>query len=74
MIAKQLFLAAVLGAVVVAVPAMGAGSRLWYRWSNPTAKPVTVEHIKVPASRWRATRGDAIDQDVIVFLPPSYAR
>jgi S-formylglutathione hydrolase FrmB len=39
------------------------------------AKPVTVEHIKI---RGRALEGnlegDAVDRDVIVFLPPSYAK
>lgn len=39
------------------------------------AKPITVEHIKV---RGRALEGnlegDAVDRDVIVFLPPSYAK
>lgn len=39
------------------------------------AKPVTVEHIKVHgASLAGNLEGDAVDREVIVFLPPSYAK
>ena len=39
------------------------------------AKPVTVEHIKVHGAALEGNlEGDAVDRDVIVFLPPSYAR
>jgi len=38
------------------------------------AKPVTVEHIKVHGASLEGNlEGDAVDRDVIVFLPPSYA-
>src|SRR5208283_5506070 len=38
------------------------------------AKPVTVEHIKVHGTALEGNlEGDAIDRDVIVFLPTSYA-
>jgi S-formylglutathione hydrolase FrmB len=41
----------------------------------PGAKPVTVEHIKVHGTALEGNlEGDAVDRDVIVFLPPSYAR
>ena len=41
----------------------------------PGARPVTVEHIKVHgASLERNLEGDAVDRDVFVFLPPSYAK
>lgn len=41
----------------------------------PGAKPVTVERIKVHgASLEDNLEGDAVDRDVIVFLPPSYAQ
>lgn len=41
----------------------------------PGAKPVTVEHIKVHGAALEGNlEGDAVDRDVIVFLPPSYAR
>jgi enterochelin esterase-like enzyme len=39
------------------------------------AKPVTVEHIKVHGAALEGNlEGDAVDRDVIVFLPPSYAK
>jgi len=41
----------------------------------PGAKPVTVEHIKVQGTALEGNlEGDAVDRDVIVFLPPSYAK
>jgi hypothetical protein len=37
------------------------------------AEPVTVEHIKIHGEALEGNlEGDAIDRDVIVFLPPSY--
>jgi len=39
------------------------------------AKTVTVEHIKVHGAALEGNlEGDAVDRDVIVFLPPSYAK
>ena len=39
----------------------------------PGAKPVQVEHIKVHGTSLEGNlEGDAVDRDVIVFLPPSY--
>lgn len=39
----------------------------------PGAKPVTVEHVKVHGASLEGNlEGDAVDRDVIVFLPPSY--
>lgn len=39
----------------------------------PTAKPVIVEHIKIHGTSLEGNlEGDAVDRDVIVFLPPSY--
>jgi enterochelin esterase-like enzyme len=41
----------------------------------PGAKPVTVDHIKVHGTALEGNlEGDAVDRDVFVFLPPSYAR
>jgi pimeloyl-ACP methyl ester carboxylesterase len=41
----------------------------------PGAKPVTVEHIKIHGAALEGNlEGDAIDRDVIVFLPPSYGK
>jgi enterochelin esterase-like enzyme len=39
------------------------------------AKPVTVEHVKVHGAALEGNlEGDAVERDVFVFLPPSYAR
>lgn len=41
----------------------------------PGAKPVTVEHIKVHGKSLEGNlEGDAVDRDVIVFLPPGYQK
>ena len=41
----------------------------------PGAKPVTTEHIKVHGASLEGNlAGEAVDRDVIVFLPPSYAK
>jgi len=40
----------------------------------PGAKPVAAEHIKIHGTALEGNlEGDAVDRDVIVFLPPSYA-
>ncbi len=40
----------------------------------PGAKPVTVEHIKIHGAALEGNlEGDAVDREVLVFLPPSYA-
>ena len=39
------------------------------------AKPVAVEHIKIHGTALEGNlEGDAVDRDVFVFLPPSYAQ
>ncbi len=41
----------------------------------PGAKPVTVEHIKIHGKALEGNlEGNAVDRDVIVFLPPSYQK
>ena len=41
----------------------------------PGAKPVTVERIKIHGTYLEGNlEGDAVDRDVFVFLPPSYAK
>ncbi len=41
----------------------------------PDAKPVAVEHIKIHGAALEGNlEGDAVDRDVIVFLPPSYQK
>jgi enterochelin esterase-like enzyme len=40
----------------------------------PGAKPVSVEHIKIHGAALEGNlEGDAVDREVLVFLPPSYA-
>jgi enterochelin esterase-like enzyme len=41
----------------------------------PGAKPVTVQRIKIHGTALEGNlEGDAVDRDVLVFLPPSYAK
>src|ERR1700690_2733853 len=41
----------------------------------PSAKPATVEHIKIHGASLEGNlEGDAVDRDVIVFLPPGYQK
>src|ERR1051325_5709316 len=41
----------------------------------PNAKPVTMEHIKIHGTALEGNlEGDAVERDVFVFLPPSYAK
>jgi enterochelin esterase-like enzyme len=41
----------------------------------PGAKPVSVEHIKIHGASLEGNlEGEAVDRDVIVFLPPSYQK
>ena len=41
----------------------------------PGAKPATVEHIKIHGTALEGNlEGDAVDREVIVFLPPGYAK
>ncbi len=41
----------------------------------PGARQVTVEHIKIHSASLEGNlEGDAVDRDVIVFLPPSYSK
>jgi enterochelin esterase-like enzyme len=41
----------------------------------PGAKPVSVEHLKIHGAALEGNlEGDAVDRDVIVFLPPSYEK
>ena len=55
---------AVLAQVKTVVPEVVAG-----------AKPVTVEHVKIHSQALEGNLGgDAADRDVIVYLPPSYAK
>lgn len=65
--------------VVVFMLAVAAGDRGFAQVLTnvpevvPGAKPVAVEHIKIHGAALEGNlEGDAVDRDVIVFLPPSY--
>jgi enterochelin esterase-like enzyme len=64
LLAVALFSARLSGQVQTEVPAI-----------IPNAKPVTVEQIKIHGTALEGNlEGDAVDRDVLVFLPPSYTR
>jgi len=67
---------AVVASVVLAASAVGMGQvKTNVPDPVPGAKPVAVEHIKIHgAALENNLEGDVVDRDVIVFLPPSYAR
>lgn len=75
MISKKLFC---LVALVVAMSfGVAAGAQVQTEVPSPVpgAKPVTVEHIKVHGKALEGNlEGDAVERDVFVFLPPSYAK
>ena len=55
-------------------PRLGAQVPTEVPQAVPGAKPVAVERIKVHGASLEGNlEGDAVDRDVIVFLPPSYA-
>jgi S-formylglutathione hydrolase FrmB len=67
--------------VMTLVIAVGLGPRLAAQVQTevppvvPGAKPVTVGHIQVHGTALEGNlEGDAVDRDVFLFLPPSYAR
>lgn len=60
-------------AVIAAVGSTGAQVQTNVPEVVTGAKPVKVEHIKVHGTALEGNlEGDAVDRDVIVFLPPSY--
>ena len=65
-------------AVAIAiVPASQASAQVQTNVPEPVsgAKPVTVEHIKIHGAALEGNlEGDAVDRDVIVFLPPGYQK
>jgi enterochelin esterase-like enzyme len=59
--------------VIAAIAPAGAQVQTNVPEVVPGAKPVKVEHIKVHGTALEGNlEGDAVDRDVIVFLPPSY--
>src|ERR687886_2172457 len=74
MIMMKFFRAATL-VLMIAVALLAAQVQTEVPPAVPGAKPVTVEHIKVHGASLEGNlEGDAVDRDVFVFLPPSYAR
>ena len=74
MISRYFPFALVLGLAACVPPAM-AQVQTEVPAVEPSTKPVTLEHIKVHG-KWLEgnLEGDAVDRDVIVFLPPGYAK
>jgi enterochelin esterase-like enzyme len=73
MTTRRLCLAALATSVVLAPP-LAAQVQTEVPPLVPGAKPVTVERVKVHGTALEGNlEGNAVDRDVIVFLPPSYA-
>jgi S-formylglutathione hydrolase FrmB len=71
----KLFLLAALGMAVASGSVLSAQVQTIVPLMVPGAKQVTEEHIKIHgAALEHNLEGDAVDRDVIVFLPPSYAK
>src|ERR1700727_1954659 len=61
--------------MIASLPASPAPAQVPTNVPEPVsgAKPVTVEHIKIHGAALEGNlEGDAVDRDVLVFLPPSY--
>jgi S-formylglutathione hydrolase FrmB len=69
----KLFIACVITLVIALGTVLTAQVQTIVPDPVPGAKPVAVEHIKVHSSAMEGNlEGEAVDRDVIVFLPPSY--
>jgi enterochelin esterase-like enzyme len=69
----KLILSCVVACTIAAATGSGAQVKTNVPDAVPGARPVTVEHIKVHGTALEGNlEGDAVDRDVIVFLPPSY--
>jgi S-formylglutathione hydrolase FrmB len=65
--------AVVLSIATLSVAGLGAQVQTNVPLPVPGAQPVTIEHIKIHGEALEGNlEGDAVDRDVIVFLPPSY--
>ena len=70
----RLFALMTLVLIVAAGPQLAAQVQTEVPPVVPGAKPVTVEHIKIHGQALEGNlEGNAVDRDVFVFLPPSYA-
>lgn len=71
----KLFLACTITLAVASAPCLTAQVQTIVPDAVPGAKPATVEHIKVHGTALEGNlEGEAVDRDVIVFLPPSYEK
>jgi hypothetical protein len=69
----RLFIACSIALAVAPWSGLAAQVHTNFPQAVPGAKPVTVEHIKIHGAALEGNlEGDAVDRDVIVFLPPSY--
>ena len=62
---------------IISLPVVQAGAQVSTNVPDPVpgARPATVEHIKVHGAALEGNlEGDAVDRDLFVFLPPSYAK
>jgi len=74
MITKNLIRVLMLALTAILGPELAAQVQTEVPPVVPGAKPVTVEHIKIHGTALEGNlEGDAVDRDVYVFLPPSYA-
>ncbi len=70
---KKLLIAIAIALVVACGSSLTAQVKTNVPEPVPGAKTVTVEHIKIHGASLEGNlEGDAVDRDVIVFLPPSY--
>jgi enterochelin esterase-like enzyme len=71
----QLFCGVTLAMALAVGPRLAAQVETKIPAVVPDARPVTVEHIKVHGKALEGNlEGDAVDRDVIVFLPPNYGK
>ncbi len=72
---KKLFYLVTLAVTVASCRQLAAQVQTDVPQAVSGAKPVSVEHIKVHGTSLEGNlEGDAVDRDVFVFLPPSYAK
>ena len=75
MTTKKLLSVMTLAMTMALVPRLAARVQTQVPPVVPGAKPVTVEHIKIHGTALEGNlEGDAVDREVFVFLPPSYAK
>src|SRR6478672_10741846 len=69
------FLCATMLLLIIAVALLAAQVKTEVPAVVPGAKPVKVERIKIHGTALEGNlEGDAVDRDVLVFLPPSYEK